>query len=233
MTERPYKILYLEDEHFLGRIVKESLSSRGFDIKLIADGANFLSHYKDFDPDICVLDIMVPNKDGYTIAKEIRSLDPSMPIIFLSAKNQTDDVIKGFEHGGNDYLKKPFSMEELIVRVNNLLEMNSRKIETIQKQNIPLGSFIFDYSNYTLKHNAETIKLSYKENELLLLLSQNINAKIDRKQILSKVWGDDSYYNSRNLDVYIRKLRVLFEKDPAIQLVTLRGVGYQFIINTR
>ena len=231
MTDKQYKILYLEDEHFLGRIVKESLSSRGFDIKLISDGANFIPHYKSFSPDICVLDIMVPNIDGYTIARELRTLDPDMPIIFLSAKNQTEDVIKGFSAGGNDYLKKPFSMEELIVRVNNLLEMNSRKQDNDQKQTRQLGSFSFDYSNYTIKYGSDSTKLSFKENELLLLLSQNINARIDRKTILNKIWGDDSYYNSRNLDVYIRKLRVLFEKDPSIKLVTLRGVGYQFIIN--
>jgi len=225
-----YKILYLEDEHFLGRIVKESLASRGFDIKLIADGANFIANFKSFKPDICVLDIMVPHIDGFTIAEAIKAFDPDMPIVFLSAKNQTEDVLKGFKSGGNDYIKKPFSMEELIVRINNLLHLGSTKYENNRTKAIKLGDFIFDYDEFILSHLGTSIKLSYRENELLLLLSHNINRKIERKNILTTIWGDDSYYNSRNLDVYIRKLRVIFEKDPKINLQTLRGVGYQFII---
>ena len=230
MSNPIYKILYLEDEHFLGRIVKESLASRGYDIKLITDGANFIANFKSFKPDICVLDIMVPNIDGFTNAEEIKSLDPDMPIIFLSAKNQTEDVLKGFQSGGNDYIKKPFSMEELIIRINNLLQLGSSKYENNRTKALKLGDFIFDYDEFLLSHLGKSIKLSYKENELLHLLSHNINRKIERKSILIKIWGDDSYYNSRNLDVYIRKLRVIFEKDPKIKLQTLRGVGYQFII---
>ena len=219
MSQIVYKILYLEDEHFLGRIVRESLASRGFEIKLITDGANFLANFKSFKPDICVLDIMVPNIDGFTIAEEIKSLDPDMPVIFLSAKNQTDDVLKGFKSGGNDYIKKPFSMEELIVRINNLLQLGSNKYENNRTKALKLGDFVFDYNEFLLSHLGKQIKLSYKENELLLLLSHNINKKIERKSILTKIWGDDSYYNSRNLDVYIRKLRVIFEKDPNMPTV--------------
>ena len=224
------KILYLEDEHYLGRIVNESLSSRGYEMRLVTDGNNVMRHFDQFKPDICVLDIMVPNIDGYTLSQLIRERDPSIPIIFVSAKNQTQDVIKGFKSGGNDYLKKPFSMEELIVRIENLISIHKKSHTEQTHQKVQLGSYTFIYNTFELWHNQEKITLSHRENELLQILSTNINQKIDRREMLKKVWGDDSLYNSRNLDVYIRKLRVYLEKDPRIQLITLRGVGYHFSI---
>ena len=224
------RILYLEDEHYLGRIVKESLSSRGYDIRLVTDGNNLMRHYEEFEPEICVLDIMVPNIDGYTLSESIRQQDPNIPIIFLSAKNQTQDVLRGFESGGNDYLKKPFSMEELIVRIDNLLSLRKNAGPSHGQEKVQLGDYVFDYNKFELWHNEDKISLSHRENELLNLLSSNINCKIDRRDILKQVWGDDSMYNSRNLDVYIRKLRVYLEQDPRIQLITLRGVGYHFSI---
>ena len=224
------KILYLEDEHYLGRIVKESLASRGYEIKLVTDGNNVLHQFEQFQPDICVLDIMVPNIDGYTLSREIRDRDPDMPIIFLSAKNQTQDVLKGFESGGNDYLKKPFSMEELIVRIENLLNLKKKDAKSNSEVKSILGDYTFWYSKFELRYRDSKITLSHRENELLKMLDDHRNQKIDRREILKKVWGDDSLYNSRNLDVYIRKLRVYLEKDTRIQLVTLRGVGYHFIV---
>ncbi len=230
MTEK-IKILYLEDEHFLGRIVKESLSSRNYNIELINDGALFMNSFMSFKPDICVLDIMVPNVDGYSIAKEIKMLHADIPIIFLSAKNQTEDVIKGFHSGGNDYLKKPFSMEELIVRIDNLLNLKIGNTKEFIDEVVPLGKYLFDYNKFQLRLGEEHIALSHRENELLRLLVKNLNVKVDRKVILKTLWGDDSFYNSRNLDVYIRKLRIYFEKDSSIKLTTLRGVGYHLAIN--
>ncbi|NNE27916.1 MAG: response regulator transcription factor [Saprospiraceae bacterium] len=224
------KILYLEDEHYLGRIVKESLASRGYDIKLVTDGNNLMHQFEHFVPDICVLDIMVPNIDGYTLSKSIRERDADMPIIFLSAKNQTQDVLKGFESGGNDYLKKPFSMEELIVRIENLLQLKSKVVSAKSAKKSVLGDYVFLYHKFELRYKDEKVTLSHRENELLKMLDDHRNQKIDRRDILKNVWGDDSLYNSRNLDVYIRKLRVYLEKDPRIQLVTLRGIGYHFIV---
>lgn len=224
------RILYLEDEHYLGRIVKESLASRGYEMRLITDGANLLRNFEQFKPDICVLDIMVPNIDGYTLALSIRALDPDMPIIFLTAKNQTEDVIQGFKSGGNDFIKKPFSMEELILRIENLLQLKGRNQEATIGKVIPLGDYDFCYDKFQLKYGAEVITLSHRENELIKLLSDSMNQKLDRRIILNKLWGDDSLYNSRNLDVYIRKLRVFFEKDAKVQLITLRGVGYHFSV---
>lgn len=224
------KVLYLEDEVFLGRIVTESLSSRGYDIRLVSDGAVFMENYDDFKPHICVLDIMVPNKDGYTIASELKERKDGIPIIFLSAKVQTEDVIKGFRSGGNDYMKKPFSMEELIVRIESLVSLSRQKEDDTQEV-FHLGAYTYDYTAMTLTYREESpIQLSHRENELLLLCCKSQNQQLNRKDILDKLWGDDSIYNSRNLDVYARKLRVYLEKDPSIQLITLRGVGYKFIV---
>jgi DNA-binding response OmpR family regulator len=222
------KVLYLEDEHYLGRIVKESLSSRGYDIRLVTDGNNLMRHFDQFHPDICVLDIMVPNIDGYTLSEMIRERDSNIPNIFLSAKNQTQDVLKGFKVGGNDYLRKPFSMEELIVRIENLLTLGKNSNNSMSGEKIQLGEYSFLPGKFELWHGESKISLSHRENELLKLIGDNKNQKIDRRVILNQLWGDDSLYNSRNLDVYIRKLRVYLEKDPNIQLKTLRGVGYYF-----
>ena len=231
MNKDQVRILYLEDEHLLGRIVKESLTSRGFDIRLVTDGNNLIRHFEEFHPHICVLDIMVPNIDGYSLAQTIRQSDNKVPILFLSAKNQTQDVLKGFESGGNDYLKKPFSMEELIVRINNLIHLSGLIQRHSDKRTvIKIGAFEFNYGKFELAIAEEKIMLSHRENELVKLFAEHQNKQIDRRLILKAIWGDDSMYNSRNLDVYIRKLRVYFEKDPHIELKTLRGVGYHLVV---
>src|SRR5579859_2507261 len=162
------KILYVEDEPFLGRIVKESLETRGFDVRLVADGKLVQSSFQETQPDICILDVMLPNKDGYAIAQTIREDRNTVPIIFVSAKIQTEDLLKGFESGGNDYLRKPFSMEELIVRINNLLHLvqKSAKPKTVEI----IGKFEFDSSRYELKIDGNTRKLSHREAVLLQTL---------------------------------------------------------------
>lgn len=222
------RILYVEDEPFLGRIVKESLESRDYEVAMVNDGQEALNVFKQVSPQICVLDIMLPNKDGYAIAKEIRGADPEVPIIFVTAKTQTEDVVKGFETGGNDYLKKPFSMEELIVRVNNLLRM-SRKADTSTVDYLPIGKFEFHPNRYELKLAGAVRKLSHREAMLLLVLAENKNVIVQRKDVLMRVWGDDSFFNSRNLDVYITKLREYLREDPAVEIVTIKGVGYRFV----
>jgi DNA-binding response OmpR family regulator len=223
------KILYVEDEPFLGRIVKESLESRNFDVLMVNDGKLAQGVFEKNKPDICVLDIMLPSKDGYAIAKEIRQVNPSIPIIFVTAKNQTEDVLKGFEMGGNDYLRKPFSMEELIVRVTNLLQLTQRTAKSLP-ENVSLGRYEFNPLRYELKINGAVKKLSHREASLLQLLSENKNATTQRKDILMKLWGDDSFFNSRNLDVYITKLRDYLKEDASIEIITIKGVGYHFVI---
>jgi DNA-binding response OmpR family regulator len=223
------KILYIEDEPFLGRIVKESLESRDFEVLMVTDGKQAQTVFEKNDPDICVLDIMLPSKDGFTIAKEIRQLNPGVPIIFVTAKNQTEDVVKGFESGGNDYLRKPFSMEELIVRVNNLLHLTQKSAKQ-NLEKIALGKYEFHPMRYELKNASSVKKLSHREATLLQILLDNKNATIQRKEILLKLWGDDSFFNSRNLDVYITKLRDYLKEDPSIEIITIKGIGYHFVV---
>lgn len=224
------KILYVEDEPFLGRIVKESLESREFDVTMLADGKSVSKTVEQVKPDICILDIMLPFKDGYSVAKEIRQSNPGTPIIFVTAKVQTEDVLKGFESGGNDYIRKPFSMEELIVRVQNLLQLTQQQKNIPQAEIIRLGQYEFNPSRYELKREQSVRKLSHREANLLTMLAENRNGTTQRKDILMKIWGDDSFFNSRNLDVYVTKLRDYFKEDPSIEIITIKGVGYHFAV---
>jgi DNA-binding response OmpR family regulator len=223
------KILYIEDEPFLGQIVKESLESRLYEVCMVDDGKDALQVFSKVKPDICVLDVMLPGKDGYTIGKEIRSLNPGIPIIFVTAKIQTEDLLKGFDSGGNDYLRKPFSMEELIVRINNLLSITQSRDSIVGKEILKIGSFDFNTQRFELKRGDQIRKLSHRESELLSILYQNKNRTTQRKDILMKLWGDDSFFNSRNLDVYITKLRDYLKEDPSIEIITIKGVGYNFV----
>jgi DNA-binding response OmpR family regulator len=222
------KILYVEDEPFLGRIVKESLESRDYEVHMVSDGNAVSATYRQINPDICVLDIMLPNKDGYAIAQSIRQSDPSIPIIFVTAKTQTEDLIKGFDVGGNDYLRKPFSMEELIVRINNLLSI-TKKNNGVISDSVSVGKFEFVPNRYELKNGEVSRKLSHREAMLLQILCENKNSTVTRKDILMRVWGDDSFFNSRNLDVYVTKLRDFLKEDPSIEIITIKGVGYHFV----
>lgn len=225
------KVLYVEDEVFLARIVKESLESRDFQVHLVADGARAADVFTELQPDICVLDVMLPHKDGYAIAEEIRRQNPRVPIIFLTAKVQTQDLIKGFSSGGNDYLRKPFSMEELIIRINNLLQLCGGHHASDQSPRaeppVRLGRFSFDPACYELHLGRQIRKLSHRENCLLQLLVQSRGRPVLRKDILMALWGDDSYANSRNLDVYISRIRDHLSADKNVQILTIKGVGYR------
>ena len=222
------KILYVEDEPFLGKIVKESLESRLFEVLMISDGAKVIEAFPTFQPDIAVLDIMLPNVDGYALSESLRRLSPTLPIIFLTAKTQTDDVLRGFQSGGNDYVRKPFSMEELIVRIQNLLAMVRNTPSVFDPFNI--GKFQFIPQKYELRIGDTVRKLSHREMELLKILCESRNFTVERKQVLMKIWGDDSFFNSRNLDVYITKLRDYLKADPSVQIMTVKGVGYFFTV---
>lgn len=219
------KVLYVEDEPFLGRIVKESLEVRQFDVRMVTDGHLAMTAFAEHQPDICVLDVMLPSTDGYQLAQSIRQQSASLPIIFVTAKTQTEDLLKGFEVGGNDYLRKPFSMEELIVRINNLLALTKKTTPHVT-DTFTLGLFAFEPQRYELRWQGHTRKLSHREAMLLTIFCENKNATIGRKEILMRVWGDDSFFNSRNLDVYITKLRDYLKPDPAIEIMTIKGVGY-------
>ena len=224
------KVFYVEDELFLGKIVKESLESRGFEVTMESDGAKATELFKKSEADICVLDVMLPNKDGFTIADEIRNINEEVPIIFLTAKTQTEDVVKGFSLGGNDYIRKPFSMEELIVRIQNALRHKMEAPLKIQADTVKMGKYSFQLNRQVLNDGKEDRKLSYRESELLKLLYENRDKIIDRKDILNLLWGNDNFFNSRNLDVYITKLRGYLREDPSLEIITIKGIGYRFVV---
>ncbi len=222
----PIKILLAEDEPSLGQIIKESLETRNFEVLLCTNGEQAYKIYKTEEPVLLVLDVMMPKKDGFTLAKEIRHEDPGIPIIFLTAKSQTEDVVEGFTIGGNDYLKKPFSMEELIVRINALLKRG--KIEDSVGPT-ELGKFIFDLKNQTLRFHKKIETLTHREAHLLFYLIKNKNQVLERSFILKKLWGDDNFFNARSMDVFITKLRKKLKSDPEIQIINVRGYGYKLI----
>ncbi|MCL4151164.1 UNVERIFIED_CONTAM: hypothetical protein GTU68_047642 [Idotea baltica] len=207
-------------------IVKESLESRDFIVFHAENGEEALEMYQTKKPDILVLDVMMPKKDGFTLAKEIRLENKEIPIIFLTAKSQTADVLEGFNHGGNDYLKKPFSMEELIVRVKALLNRISLKTNV---ENIKIGNYSFNLTKQTLEFSSEIEQLTHREAQLLFYLFEKKNEVLDRTFILNKLWGNDDFFNARSMDVFISKLRKKLKKDSDIQILNVRGFGYKLI----
>jgi len=204
------------------------LQGRGYDVILEGDGGKAVEQFTKEKPDVCVLDIMLPNKDGFAIADEIREKDTQVPIIFLSAKSQTADVVTGFKTGANDYIRKPFSIEELIVRIENVLKRKNAVPE--ETEEVKIGEYAFNTKRQTLNHPAEQRKLSYRESELLKLLYENRDKIVERSEILTLLWGSDSFFNSRNLDVYITKLRGYLKHDPSIEIITIKGIGYRFVM---
>ncbi len=221
------EILVAEDEPSLGLIVKESLETRNFYVHLAHNGEEAYTLYKKVKPKLLVLDVMMPKKDGFTLAKEIREEDETIPIIFLTAKSQTNDVVEGFTIGGNDYLKKPFSMEELIARINNLLQ---RTIVQKKTKLISIGNYLFDFPKQVLVfQEKERQKLTHREAHLLFHLVKNKNEVLDRSFILKKLWGDDDFFNGRSMDVFITKLRKKLIHDKSIQIINVRGYGYKLV----
>ncbi|MBT8262277.1 MAG: response regulator transcription factor [Bacteroidia bacterium] len=226
MTQKT-KILLAEDEPSLGQIVKESLETRGFEVVFCKDGKEAESKYHEYEPHLLVLDVMMPKMDGFTLAKEIRRHDKNTPIIFLTAKSQTHDVVEGFTIGGNDYLKKPFSIEELIVRIDNLL--NSERVANAEEESA-IGQYLFDPKKQTLQFNKEEpVSLTYRESQLLFYLNKNRNEVLDRSFILKKLWQDDDFFSARSMDVFISRLRKKLKKDETVQIVNVRGYGYKLI----
>jgi DNA-binding response OmpR family regulator len=221
-------ILLAEDEPALGQIIKESLETRNFNVEWQQDGEAVLKSFKDSRPNILVLDVMMPKKDGFTVAKEIRSMDDEIPIIFLTAKSQTKDVVEGFSIGGNDYLKKPFSMEELIVRIHNLLSRSAlQKTADI----LYIGEYSFNFPKQVLQFKDEEGELlTHREAHLLYNLIKNKNELLDRSFILNKLWGTDDFFSARSMDVFISKLRKKLSKDPNIQIINVRGFGYKLVV---
>ena len=228
------KVLYVEDEVSLAKIVRESLESRGFEVLLVSDGEQVLSAFEQFRPDVCVLDVMLPRRDGFSLGADLRKRQSNLPILFLTARTQSQDVIKGFQSGGNDYIRKPFSLEELILRIQNLVQImqsaSSTNSEKAPSDAVALGRYLFYPNRFELHLEDKVRKLSHRETQLLQILAQHANTAVHRKEILMAVWGDDSIFNSRNLDVYITRLRDYLREDEQLQIVTLKGIGYHFVV---
>jgi len=224
------KVLLVEDEHVLAEIVRESLESRGFIVSHAETIKNAFDRYYENRPDIIVLDVMLTDGDGFSFAKQIRNIDLEVPVIFLTSRSRTQDVVEGFESGGNDYLKKPFSIEELIVRIMALLSRNGLIIKDRQIARITkLGEYRFEYPNGILSFFENKRTLTTRESEILQMLLINKNQAVDRKSILLNFWGNDDYFSGRSLDVFIAKLRRYLKEDPSVAILNIRGQGYKLI----
>jgi two-component system response regulator VicR len=223
------KLLVVEDDPNLGDILNEYLTMKGYSTELCRDGEEGWSKFKKGAFDLCILDIMMPKKDGFTLGKEIKKVEEDLPIIYLTAKNLKDDVIEGLKIGADDYITKPFSMEELLLRINAILRRTMKNEETSALKNYKFGDFILHYDQQILEGPEGKQKLTSKENELLRLLASELNKNVSRSQALKQIWGDDSYFNARSMDVYLSKVRKLLKDDPKVQIITLHGEGFKLV----
>jgi len=225
------KVLYAEDEPVLSQIITDGLEESGYEVILARNGQEAFDLFKTAEPDICILDIMMPVKDGYMLADDIRKIDGKTPIIFLSAKSLPEDVIRGFKSGGNDYLKKPFNMGELLVRIESLLSRFGTESSSESKKTIiyQFGNCQLDTLNQKLINSAGEHRLSYKEVALMEMLLRHKNDILKRQDMLTEIWGDDSYYNSKSMNVFMAHLRKMLKDDPDLELIGLRGTGYKLI----
>ncbi|MGB8492318.1 MAG: response regulator transcription factor [Bacteroidales bacterium] len=223
------RILLTEDDVNLGSLLRNYLSAKNYETTLFGNGHSALNSYKAGTYDLCILDIMMPEMDGLSLAKGIRKLDPAVPIIFLTAKTLQEDIIEGFKTGADDYITKPFSMEELIYRIEAIL----RRIivsEESQADAVPrIGQYTFDNKRQILAIGSYSISLTTKESELLGLLYHHKNEVLERNYALRSIWIDDNYFNARSMDVYITRLRKYLKKDPAVRILNIHGRGYRLI----
>ena len=220
-----------EDDKNLGQILKAYLEAKGYPTALCVNGKEAFEMFNRKKFNFCVIDVMMPVKDGFTLAQEIRNLDRKIPILFLTAKSMQEDKLKGFEIGADDYLTKPFSMEELLMRMKAILRrVNEGNDEKKPVTEYRLGKLFFDYNRQLLKATSGDIKLTSKEAELLKLLCENANQVLDRSLALNRIWQDDSYFNARSMDVYITKLRKYLKDDPRVELMNVHGVGFKLVL---
>lgn len=230
--EDKVRIFMCEDDENLGMLLREYLQAKGYIVDLFPDGESGYKAFVKDQYDICVLDVMMPKKDGFALAQEIRSINGEVPIVFLTAKTLKEDILEGFKIGADDYLTKPFSMEELLLRIEAILRrVNGKKTKEVPSYKV--GSFFFDTQKQTLtKGNGEVIKLTTKESELLSLLCSHANEILERNYALKAIWGNDNYFNARSMDVYITKLRKLLKEDSSIEIINIHGKGYKLILPT-
>jgi len=226
------KILLVEDDPSLGPLLKEYLEAKGFETKLAADGKKGSEVFFKGTYDLLLLDVMMPVKDGITLAKEIRVVNKAVPIIFLTAKSMKEDTIEGFNAGADDYMTKPFSMEELLVRVNAVLRRSNKgRVESNETVDFNIGDYHFNSKKQILQHHGNEQKLTTKESQLLHLLCVYKNDVLDRGFALKSIWHDDNYFNGRSMDVYIAKLRKYLKDDNKIEIINIHGKGFKLLVN--
>ena len=224
------KLLLVEDDPNLGQILKEYLDIKGYETTLCVNGNQGLETFKENEFDICIFDVMLPGKDGFSLAKEIRTFNKEIPIIFLTAKSMKEDTLEGLRIGADDYITKPFSMEELLLRIKAILRRTRKNEEqTVDSQVYTIGNFKFDYDHHMLCLGDKKQKLTSKESELLRLFALNVNQPLDRAAALKYIWRDDSYFNARSMDVYITKLRKYLKDDENVQILTMHGSGFKLV----
>lgn len=222
------KILLAEDDENLGMLLREYLMAKGYDTDLKPDGEAAYNAFVKGKYNICIFDVMMPKKDGFTLAGDIKMLNPEIPIIFLTAKSLKQDILEGFKLGADDYLTKPFSMEELLFRIEAILRRTSGSKQK-ELQVYELGKYTFDTQKQLLSDSEKTVKLTTKESELLKLLCAHSNEVLERNFALKKIWIDDNYFNARSMDVYITKLRKHLKEEPSVEIINIHGKGYKLI----
>lgn len=223
------RILLCEDDENLGMLLREYLQAKGYNVTLAPDGEAGYQHFSSEKFDLCILDVMMPKKDGFTLAQDIRKVNGVIPIVFLTAKSLKEDVLEGFRIGADDYITKPFSMEEMLLRIEAIMRRISGK-KSKSGSEYQLGTMVFDAQKQTLTTEKGTTKLTTKECELLSLLVQNGNSILERNYALKTIWVEDNYFNARSMDVYITKLRKLLKDDPNVEIINIHGKGYKLII---
>ena len=228
MNTKPH-IFLVEDDLSFGAVLKSYLEINDFEVDWVDDGQNALSHFTKGSFNICILDVMLPNIDGFTIGTEIRKINSGIPILFLTAKNLRDDVLKGYRIGADDYIPKPFDTEVLIFKLKAILKRQSG-VQPKESDFYQIGSYLFDYKLRTIERDSAKQKLSPKEAELLKMLCNNQNELLPRETALKKIWGDDGYFTARSMDVYLTKLRKLFTEDPSVEIRNIHGSGFMLEI---
>lgn len=223
------KILLCEDDESLGMLLREYLQAKGYSVTLAPDGEAGFQHFSNEKFDLCILDVMMPKKDGFTLAQDIRKVNGIIPIVFLTAKTLKDDVLEGFRIGADDYITKPFSMEEMLLRIEAIMRRISGK-KNKNGNEYQIGSMTFDVQKQTLTTSTNIVKLTTKECELLSLLVQNANNILERDYALKTIWLECTTYNARSMDVYITKLRKIIKDDPEVEIINIHGKGYKLII---
>ncbi len=230
MEQKKHRVLLAEDDENLGSLLREYLQAKSFETHWVTNGEKAYNHFKEHPCDLLILDIMMPVMDGFTVARDIRMINRDIPIIFLTAKSMKEDVLRGFTLGGDDYITKPFNMEELLMRIEAVLRRSKNNHNASNQRIYSIGEYTFDTRKQLLIRDGDEHKLTTKETELLKLLCNNSNNLLERDYALRTIWSNDSYFNARSMDVYITRLRKYLEKDPSVRILNIHGKGFKLIV---